>query len=378
MTKEQGWIFARFALVIIVVLASLWFLAWFFTVSYPFWIATILVWMFLPLIRVMRNKVKLPNGLSVLFALLIGLTTIFAIITGIVFLIIIGVRRISVYVPIWIEQASIQIQLLFNQTVLPLWHRITGFMDSLTPEQQETLQEGITTLGTQLATMFGEAGQKIADGLTHLIMAVPPFLIAFLFIFLAFYFIGKDWDSMAKKLRHSVPASFVKKGREFRKMFSHRVLGFLRAQIILMGIASVIVLIGLSILGIEQAFTIAVIVGVAEILPYLGSGTILIPWFIYSFITGDISLGIGLAITYGVTVAIRQSIEPKVLSSSMNLNTLAVLVSLFIGYQIFGIIGVFLGPFILVILVILKDIGVGKTVWYFIRYGWADETTPKN
>ncbi|MCD8510893.1 MAG: sporulation integral membrane protein YtvI [Bacillus sp. (in: Bacteria)] len=377
MTKGQGWIIARFFLITIVTIAFFWGLAWLFSVSYPFWIATILVWMFLPLIRVMRTKVKLPNSLAVLFALLIGLSTIASIVTGIVFLIIIGVRRLSEHVPNWIEQASIQVQLFFNESILPLWHRVTGFMDSLTPEQQMTLQEGITTLGSQLATMFGEAGQKIADGLTHLIMAVPTFLIGFLFIFLAFYFIGKDWETMSKKVRDGVPAGFIKKAREFRRMFSHRVLGYLRAQVILMGIASIIVLIGLSILRIEQALTIALIVGIAEILPYLGSGTILIPWLIYAFVTGDISLGIGLAITYGVTVGVRQSIEPKVLSKSMNLNTLAVLISLFVGFQIFGIVGVFIGPFVLVILVILKDIGLGKTMWDFVIHGWSDDQNKK-
>lgn len=377
MTKGQGWVIARFTLITIVTIAFFWGLAWLFTVSYPFWIATILVWMFLPLIKLMRNKVKLPNGLAVLVVLLIGLTTFSGIITGIVFLIIFGVRRLSEHVPKWIEQTSIQVQLFFNESVLPLWQRVTGFMDSLTPEQQVTLQEGITTLGTQLAAMFGEAGQKIADGLTHLIMAVPTFLIGFLFIFLAFYFIGKDWETMSKKVRDGLPAGFVKKSREFRKMFSYRVLGYIRAQVILMGIASIIVLIGLSILRIEQALTIALIVGIAEILPYFGSGTILIPWLIYAFLSGDISLGVGLAITYGVTVAIRQSIEPKVLSTSMNLNTLAVLISLFVGFQILGIIGVFIGPFVLVILSILKDIGVGKLMWEFILHGWTDDDHEK-
>lgn len=161
-------------------------------------------------------------------------------------------------------------------------------------------------------------------------------------------------------------------------MFKYRVLGFLRAQIILMAIASIVVFTGLTILRIDQAFTLALIVGVAEILPYLGSGTILIPWFIFLFLTGNISLGIGIAVVYGVTVAIRQSIEPKILSSSMNLNALSVLISLFIGYQLFGVVGVFLGPFILVLLVILKDVGVFHSLGHFVRDGWKQEEDSNN
>ncbi|MFA9558579.1 sporulation integral membrane protein YtvI [Evansella sp. AB-rgal1] len=373
MTKAHAWMIVRFIAFIALTIAGLWFFGWLFTVSYPFWIATLLVWMFLPLIRIMRRRIKLPNGLAVLFALLIGLSTLIAVFTGIIFLIIIGVRRISNNVPVWIETASKQVQLFFNETILPVWHQITGFLDTLNPEQQQTLQEGITQLGSQLAAMFGEMGQKVADALAILIMFVPTFLIAFLFVAIAFYFIGKEWDPATKRVLDAFPESMIKKGREFRHIFQYRVFGYVRAQVILMGIASLIVLVGLAILRVEQALTIAIIVGIAEILPYLGSGTILIPWFVYLFITGDISMGIGLAIVYGVTVGVRQTIEPKVLSSSMNLNALSVLISLFVGLQIFGIVGLFIGPFILVILVILKDIGMMKEIIHFIRYGFKEE-----
>ncbi|UCZ54015.1 sporulation integral membrane protein YtvI [Bacillus shivajii] len=375
MTKNHGLIAARFVLVVILSIGSLWLLGWLFTISYPFWIAAGLLWMFMPLIRILKNKVKFPNGLAVLTALLIGLSTLAGVFTGLTFLAIFGVRRISEFVPMWIEQGSMRLQQFFNQTILPLWHELSGIMDALTPEQQSTLQEGIQELGGQVAALLGELGQKMVDALTNLLIAVPTFLIAFLFIFLAFYFLGKDWDRIVDSGIKISPAPLIRKGRAFRKMFSHRVLGFLRAQIILMGIASLIVLVGLSILRIEQALTIAIIVGVAEILPYLGSGTILIPWFIYLFITGDISLGIGIAIVYGVTIGIRQIIEPKVLSSSMNLNALGVLISLFVGFQLFGIIGLFIGPFVLVIVVIMKDIGMLKDIGYFIRYGFVDEET---
>ncbi|ADU29049.1 sporulation integral membrane protein YtvI [Evansella cellulosilytica] len=373
MTKAQGWIIARFVLVIFILISVVWLLGWLFTISYPFWIAAGLVWMFIPLIRLFRRKLKLPNGLAVLTALLIGLGTLIAFFTGIIFLIIIGVRRISTYVPEWIEVSSKQIQLFFNQSILPIWHRITGFTDSLTVEQQETLQGGITQLGSQVAAMFGEMGQGLADALGVLLVTVPSFLIGFLFVFLAFYFIGKDWDTLTTRVKNTVPPSFIKKGTEFRKIFRHRVLGFLRAQLILMGIASIIVFIGLTILRVDYAFNIALFVGIAEILPYLGSGTILIPWLIYLFLSGNVKLGIGIAVVYGVTIAVRQTIEPKILSSSMNLNALAVLLSLFIGFQIFGILGLFIGPFILVILVILKDIGVVKEIGDFIKYGWKEE-----
>lgn len=374
MTKQHGWIFARLVLVALTVLALVWIIGWLFTVTYPFWIAALLVWMFYPLIRFLRDKIRFPNAISVVIALLLGLSAIVGSVTGIVFLIIFGIRRISELVPEWIQTTSLQVQVFFNTSVLPMWQQFTGVMDSLTPEQQSTLQDGIATLGNRLAESMTESGQGIVDGLTQLLIIVPTFLIVFLFIFIAFYFIGKDWEKIFRSIYESTPAPIVKKAKAFKSMFQYRVFGFIQAQLILMMIASVVVLVGLAILRVEHALTIAMIVGVAEILPYLGSGTILIPWLLYMFFTGNISMGIGLAVVYGVTVAIRQSLEPKVLSSSMNLNALGVLISLFAGFQIFGVVGVFLGPFILVVIVILKDIGVINELLQFIRQGFKDDT----
>ncbi|AOM83705.1 sporulation integral membrane protein YtvI [Salisediminibacterium beveridgei] len=377
MTKEQGWIFLRLLVVSAVTIGGIWLTGILFSLTYPFIIAAVLVWMFHPLIRFLRNALKFPNVLAVFFTVFLGLSAVIGSVTGIIFLIIFGFRRISAFLPEWIQTTAIQAQDFFNQSIFPIWKQLTGAVDTLTPEQQATLQNGIEQLGAQLAEGSTDFGQGIAEGLTSIIIFVPSFLIVFLFVFIAFYFIGKDWERMLQSVYDNTPAFILKKGRAFKTMFQYRVLGFVRAQIILMFIASVIVFTGLMILRVENALAIAMIVGIAEILPYLGSGTILIPWFIYMLITGELYMGIGLAIVYGVTIAIRQSIEPKILSSSMNLNALAVLISLFIGFQLFGIVGLFVGPFVLVILVIFKDIGFMGEIGRFIRYGFKDEPHPR-
>jgi sporulation integral membrane protein YtvI len=309
-----------------------------------------------------------------LVVLIVSLAALAGAITGLVFLIIFGIRRISEFIPQWIQTTAAQVQDFFNDSIFPIWQKLSGALDMFTPAQQATLQDGIASLGTRAAETLTEIGHRLADGLTHLFIIVPTFLLAFLFIFIAFYFIGKDWDRIFTRVHASIPASVMAKAATFKNILRYRVFGFIRAQFILMFIVSLIVLVGLMILRTDHALTIAMIVGIAEILPYLGSGTILIPWFLYMFFTGDISMGIGLAIVYGVTVAVRQALEPKILSSSMNLNTLAVLISLFAGLKVFGIVGVFLGPLVLVIIVIFIDIGVAADLANFIRYGFkADD-----
>lgn len=372
MTKNHAFIILRLFLTIGVIITFIMAFIWIFSISYPFWIAALLVWMFYPLVRFLNNKTRLPKGLSVFIVLFFSLVIVAGAVTGLVFLIIFGTRQIAQFIPEWIQTTAGSAQHFFNETILPLWQKVAKTMDFFTPEQQVTLQNGIDKFGTRLAEAFTETAQDLVEGLTQLFAAIPTFLIAFVFIFVAFYFIGKDWERILAWGRNVIPDRVVKKIRLSKDIFRYRVFGFVRAQVILMFIASVIVFIGISILGVDHALTIAAIVGLAEILPYFGSGTILIPWLIYMFLTGNVGMGIGLAVVYGITLVIRQSIEPKILSTSMNINALAALISLFAGIKLFGIFGVFLGPLLLVILVILYDIGLIKQLTDFIKGGFKE------
>lgn len=373
MTKKQAIIIARFIIVLFSVLALSWVAAWVFKISYPFWIAALLVWMFYPLVRLIRSKIRLPNALAVFVVLLISLAVLGGAITGLVFLIIWGVKSLSKIIPDWIQSTTGQAQDFFNNSILPIWQRLGEFMNVFSSEQQSALQESISSMGTRLASSIAEIGTGLVNGLTQLFVIVPSFLLAFLFVFIGFYFIGKDWEKIVTRVRTKMPVSVWDKAKSFRNILRYRVWGLIRAQILLMFIASIIVFIGLLILGTDHTLAVAIVVGAAEILPYLGSGTILGPWALYMFFTGDIGMGIGLAILYGVTAGVRQAIEPKILSSSMNLDALAVLISLFVGLQLFGMVGVFLGPIILVIFIIFKDIGVVRDLMNFIKFGFKEE-----
>jgi predicted PurR-regulated permease PerM len=62
----------------------------------------------------------------------------------------------------------------------------------------------------------------------------------------------------------------------------------------------------------------------------------------------------------------RQLIEPKVLSSSIGIDPLATLISLFIGYKLIGFLGLIIGPIILVIINTLQRANVFTEIWAFI------------
>src|SRR5699024_10045939 len=100
---------------------------------------------------------------------------------------------------------------------------------------------------------------------------------------------------------------------------------------------------------IEQALTIALIIAFVDLLPYVGSSAILFLWAIYEMVIGSIALGIGVASLLTVVAVTRQFIEPKVLSSSLDLDPLSTLISLFVGFKLFGFLGLNIQPLSLVL-----------------------------
>ncbi|SFM04191.1 sporulation integral membrane protein YtvI [Salibacterium qingdaonense] len=372
MKKETAWIIVRGLLTIAAVAALLWLVTVLFKLTYPFWLAAFFTWMLKPLSSFLHHKARFPRGIAALCALIFGLSVVGGIITGLTFLIIDGIQRFADKVPNWTEQTFRSIQHFFNDTILPIWQQVRGAADTLSSGQGLPITGGISEIGSQLGTAAGQYAQRLADALTQIVLNVPTFLVAFLFILIAIYFFGKDWEKFTRGAAYYIPDTVLSRLHAFYYAFRSRVFGYIRAQLILMLVTGIIVFIGLSLLQVNGKILLSVIVGIAEFLPYLGTGTILLPWSLYLLLTGNIGLSIGLAVLYGITMVVRQTIEPKVLSSSMNLNPIAVLVSMFAGLQIFGAMGLLLGPVLLVFIVILIDIGVFRDMKQFIVHGFKD------
>lgn len=122
--------------------------------------------------------------------------------------------------------------------------------------------------------------------------------------------------------------------------------------------------IGLSILSFlkiysgNYIFVIAALTAVIDIVPVLGTGTVLIPWALYNLISGNYSLAVGLLVIYACITVIRQIIEPKLVAAQLGIPAYLTIVSMFIGSQIFGVIGIFILPITIVMIKLLNDEGI--------------------
>lgn len=107
--------------------------------------------------------------------------------------------------------------------------------------------------------------------------------------------------------------------------------------------------------GLKVEYPLLSAIGIAfvDALPILGSGSAMIPWAIIESINGNITLGIAILILWVVMTIIRNILEPKLVSKNIGIHPVFTLISMYTGYKLIGIIGMIIGP---IILIILKEI----------------------
>ena len=135
---------------------------------------------------------------------------------------------------------------------------------------------------------------------------------------------------------------------------------YVRAQCILMCITYVILMIWLLILQVDYAFFLSLGIALFDAIPILGAGGVLIPWAVFNAVTGNYVMAICLVVMYLMNLAMRQYLEPRLVSQKIGTHPLFTLMSIFIGLRIWGFVGVILGPAILIIGINLYKEGILK------------------
>ena len=141
-----------------------------------------------------------------------------------------------------------------------------------------------------------------------------------------------------------------KEWKEVRRELSGAGIAYVKTQAILIFLVSITCSIGLALLKNPYAMLFGVAIGIFDAFPVLGSGLILVPWAVISFIRGNIFAGAVLLTLYGICQFIREYLEPKLLGGKMGIRPIQSLMAVYVGYELFGVLGLFLGPFGLVMI----------------------------
>ncbi len=320
-----------------------------------------------PSVHLLESKLKLPRSIATISVMGVVGVTSFSFFAFIIMELIQGTTYLAEMIPKHIHTFTNSIEHLIQTVILPVYHNIISIFHTLSPSQQLTIQENLQELLSQSAAMGGEFLQNLLMGLPSMISIVPNSFAVIIFILLATFFMTNDWENIKHMISRFIPEVFFKEIHPIFTKLKQSLIGYMKAQLFLVTLSTITIIIGLLILQVDHAITIALLAGIADILPFIGTGIIFIPWIIYLFITANHSLSIGITILYMFVVIQRQILEPKVVSNHIGLNPLIALIGLFVGYQLWGIGGLILTPILLVMISAVYQTGILNTLWQFIK-----------
>lgn len=125
---------------------------------------------------------------------------------------------------------------------------------------------------------------------------------------------------------------------------------FLRAQFIILCVISTICAATLGIMGIRGGVWYGIVTGFMDVLPFIGTGLMLIPLAVFQLLYGNYGRAVLIVCLYGICALLREFLEPKLIGNKVGIWPVGILFAVFAGIRLFGIFGIIKGPVGLVII----------------------------
>lgn len=326
----------------------------------PFLIAFIISLILEPTIKFIMKKTKMKRKTSSIIVFIIAI----AIIIGLL------VWGITVLIS---ETSNILSN--FNQYVDMAYNMIQDLISKIDFSRIQIPESVMNTIQSSAMDFIGTAtnwAKDVLTGFIGLITSIPTIGIYVAVTLLSLYFICVDKIYMLDQLEHHLPETWVKRIGVHLKGLIGALGGYLKAEVILIIISFVISLIGLYVFhfigwNVEYPLLMALIIGFVDALPIFGSGTVMLPWAIFTAFMGDIRLAIAIFVLWAIMSIVRQFIEPRIVSGQIGIHPIFTLIAMYTGFKFMGVIGMLIGPIILIILKniygTLIDKGVVKSIF---------------
>ena len=349
----------RKILILIITLVSIFLLFKLALFYVPFLIGFIISLLIEPIIKMISRGTKLTRRTSAIIVLL-------CIFTILMTLIVWGTVSLISESADLLQSLNIYIEKIYDQ--------IQKYINSIEFDKLEIPKQVISIIETSANNFLDFVTKWVSGLLTSILQGITSLPVIGIYIvitILSTYFICADRLFILDQFEHHFPKLWVRKfGIHLKKLIS--TLGsYLKAEATLILISFIEVLIGLCIfkwigLNVEYPLLAALGIGFVDALPILGSGTVMIPWAIISAVNGDLKLGIAIFILYVILLVVHQLLEPKIVSNNLGIHPIFTLIAMYTGFKISGIIGLFIGPIVLIILQnvfeTMIDNGIVKTI----------------
>ena len=305
-------------------------------VMFPFILAATFSMFMEPLVEIVSRGRRIPRMLAVPIAMLIFFGSIGTIVSFLILRLVQELSDLSVVLPDKIDTLQQLLDSWFKKGVLfygTLPKSVTGNMRNTIESLTNSLQQWIS---------------EFVAYLIYFVSGVPGAIMVLLISIIATYFLSKDRDKIMALWLKLVPPPWGNRILQISRQVAGAFQAYVRAQFILISITTVISIVGLYLIGTDYALTIGLLVGIFDMIPVLGPGTIYIPWAVWAFVTGNVLLGLKITVLYLLVMVIRGVLEAKVVAANLGLHPLVVLMAMYIGLKFIGVLGLIIGPLLVI------------------------------
>lgn len=337
MPEKKHLVAAWKLLVLAMIIAGIWaFFRFLFPLLSPFLLALLLAHLLEPAVKRLQKQFRLPRhlGSGLLTVLVIG-----GLAAALVFLgvwIVSEVSGLTKNLPAWISRLP---------ELTDSWQAtISGWIQAAPVTMQEFLQSTFDKMIRDGITIPTELYTWLASWVSSLAGALPGVVLFWAAAVLSTYFISRDYPRLTDWISRTLPAHIREKTFRAKNHIGSSIGKWMKAQGIMMCLTFAELTVGLLVLRVPYAIFIAAVTAILDALPVVGIGLVLLPWALFSFISGSKWLGLGLLILYAVVNLVRSLLEPKLVGRQLGLHPIVTLAAMYIGFRTAGVLGMVLFP----------------------------------
>ncbi|MEA5047736.1 MAG: sporulation integral membrane protein YtvI [Eubacteriales bacterium] len=317
----------------------------------PFLIAFAVSFLLKPAVHYFCEKLRIPRGISGLV-----LVVLFYALLGFLFTVI-GVQLFSAAKSFFLTLPS-----LYTGSVAPWMSRqfalVQEFVGKLDPEATAAYNALAASINSSLGNAITGISRQVVAQVTSVTLKAPGFLLKLLITVIATVFLTIDFPKIKAFVMRQLTPRIQDLFHNARVQLGRTLWSYTRSYALILAITFAELALGLTLIGIPNALGIAVLIALFDILPVVGSGLVLLPWTVYTLLTGNLMRGIGLAVLYVVVIVVRQIMEPKIVGDRVGLHPLVTLLCMVLGTYLFGGIGLLGLPIAVALIHALNKQGV--------------------
>ncbi len=293
-----------------------------------------------PLVRFLIRRLRLNRSIAAFFSITLALLITALLVVVLCALLIRAAGKLSNVMP-ELERAVV--------SALDALQNWLFKLASHAPERlRPILERSVAQLFSGSSAILDQIGSRIFGFASSLLKALPGSALSLGTWVLSSYMICARLPQIHAFFRRKLPPVWYKKYLPALYSLKKSLSGWLLAQLKLSGITLGILLIGFLILRIPHAPVWALGVCFVDILPVLGTGTVLIPWAFLCMLQKQQLRAIGLLSVYCVVALSRSVLEPRLVGKQLGLDPLVTLAALYAGSRIWGLPGMLIAPILAV------------------------------